>query len=314
MQFVSRRKAYASFGYQVAKIESGLLSANCGGYSEIGSRVTDETLFQVASCSKIVTALAALTLVRDGVISLDAPVNEALETWRLGGRDGNRATLAALLSHTAGTNVSGFEGYDPDVTLPSVLDVLNGEHPANSQAIAAKKCPIRTFKYSGGGTVVVQKLIEDASGTTFSDYVRTSVFRPLGLSHPTFEILPSADHAVGYLSSGKPVDGGFMRFPESAPAGLWATATDLAIIMKSILLSLSGGTGALLPRSLATRMITPVAKNSGLGIFVLENRAIWHDGRNPGFEAFATADLQNANILTATTNVNGGLKRALSVA
>ena len=97
-------------GYQVAAINSGLLTTRQSGMAHSQSAVEKETLFQVASCSKTVTALAVLTLVRDGRIDLDAPVNRYLSRWQLPGPRGAAATIAELMSHTAGTTVHGFEG------------------------------------------------------------------------------------------------------------------------------------------------------------------------------------------------------------
>ena len=77
--------------------------------------VTPETLFQAASISKPITALATLRLVEQGQLSLDDQVNDRLKSWQI---PENAVTqkdpdhdLRHLLSHSAGLNVHGFLGY-----------------------------------------------------------------------------------------------------------------------------------------------------------------------------------------------------------
>jgi len=72
---------------------------------ETGRPVTSETLFQAASMSKPVTALAALKLVERGELDLDRDVNEQLKSWHVPKNEFSRqhaVDLRGLLSHTAG--------------------------------------------------------------------------------------------------------------------------------------------------------------------------------------------------------------------
>jgi len=82
--------------------------------SQTGARVTRHTLFQAASTSKPVAALAALKLVERGVLHLDGDVNRELKSWKVPANQFTRehpVDLRSLLSHTAGTTVHGFGGY-----------------------------------------------------------------------------------------------------------------------------------------------------------------------------------------------------------
>src|SRR5690242_14923074 len=79
--------------------------------AEIEEPVDPHTLFQAASISKPVTALAALKLVQDGKLNLDDDVNQKLVSWHVPASalvDGRPITLRKLLSHTAGLSVHGF--------------------------------------------------------------------------------------------------------------------------------------------------------------------------------------------------------------
>lgn len=296
-------------GYQIAAINDGLLAVRHGGMARAGIAVDDDTLFQVASCSKTVTSLAVLTLVRDGRLALDAPVNQFLRRWQLPGLRSDIATVAELMSHTAGTSVHGFGGYGPSQDLPNLFEILEGQTPANSGAVRAGPRLFGRFRYSGGGTMVLQALIEDVTGEAFSTYASRAVLQPTSASAATFAITPQAAFAHGTYESGQPVEGGFRRHPESAAAGLWATASDLANILQAVLDSLRRRRHAILPFELAKRMITPVSGQSGLGVFVEPDRVIWHQGRNFGFDAIMAAELATGRIRVAVTNRNGAIER-----
>lgn len=294
-------------GYQIAEITNGRLSTGFGGMATSQMAVDQTTLFQVASCSKTVTALAVLCLVRDGRVDLDRPANHLLRRWQLPGPRGATTTVADLMSHAAGTTVHGFAGYDPDEDMPTLLQILTGQHPANSDPVRTRRRLFRQFSYSGGGTMILQALIEDITGQDFASYTHAEVLTPIGAGKATFAIRPKAPFAHGSLENGQPLAGGFKRHPESAAAGLWASATDLAKILQSILHSLQDAPGALLPAALARRMVTPVVWQSGLGIFVSPDAVISHEGRNYGFDAVMAAELTSGTIRAAVTNRNGAI-------
>ncbi len=300
--------APANAGYQYAEINEGQLTTRYGGMATPQVAVDNDTLFQVASCSKTVAALAVLTLVRDGRIELDEPVNQYLERWQLPGRRSASATVAELMSHTSGASVDGFLGYGPEDEIPNLLEILEGRPPANSEAVRTYFRLFGKFKYSGGGTTALQLLIEDTTGMDFADYVKAQVLDPIGAPHATFALHPTAPFAHGYYEDGQMLPGGYRRYPESAAAGLWATASDLARVMQAILKSLDGAPDAIIPVELAQRMVTPVSDESGLGIFVNPGVIMWHDGRNQGFDSLMVADPNTGRIRAAVANRNGAVE------
>lgn len=86
--------------------------------------VTDRTLFQAASLSKSVSAAGALSLVQEGIVSLDTDINDYLTSWQVPDnafQNTEKVTLRRLLSHTAGTTVSGFRGYRYTESVPSLI-------------------------------------------------------------------------------------------------------------------------------------------------------------------------------------------------
>ncbi|WP_268239665.1 serine hydrolase domain-containing protein [Deinococcus radiotolerans] len=152
-----RMALYHVPGVSVAVIQDGHI-AWAKGYGVLSAdgaaRVGTETLFQAASISKAVTATAALTMVQDGRLPLDAPVNAALRAWTVPARRPEWAagvTVRRLLSHTAGIGAPGYLGYRAGQPVPSLLNVLRGEAPATSPAVRVERAPGQAYRYSGGG-------------------------------------------------------------------------------------------------------------------------------------------------------------------
>ena len=112
--------------------------------------MTGDTLFQAASISKLITAMAALRLVEEGVLDLDADVNEALRSWRVPENEHTqeyKVTLRGLLSHTAGMSPSGFPGYPAGEALPTLQQILDGEPPAGSEPVRVLQVPGTAYSY-----------------------------------------------------------------------------------------------------------------------------------------------------------------------
>jgi CubicO group peptidase (beta-lactamase class C family) len=108
----TRMEALHVPGVSIAVIHDGKLEWARGfGVMRIGGPpVTPATLFQAASISKVVSALAVLHLAQAGKLNLDADVNEYLKTWKLPGSELTqqaKVTLRGLLTHSAGVTVHG---------------------------------------------------------------------------------------------------------------------------------------------------------------------------------------------------------------
>lgn len=122
--------------------------------AEKNIRVSDKTLFQAASISKSLNSLAILKLFKDRNLDVYADINTYLKSWKFpydSISKGKKINMANLLSHTAGLNVHGFAGYEAGKPIPSVIQILNGESPANSDAVWSLFVPGTREEYSGGG-------------------------------------------------------------------------------------------------------------------------------------------------------------------
>jgi CubicO group peptidase (beta-lactamase class C family) len=193
------------------------------------------TLFQAASISRPVTAMAVLKAAQEGRISLDTDINAILKSWKL--RQGEFAntpvTARALLSHTSGAGDGfGFPGYHPSQPRPTLVQILDGQKPSNLGPVFFERPPFTAFKYSGGGMTIMQLAMIDALGKPFPDIMREDVFAPLGMADSTFkQPLPSVRDTVAARAhswQGEAMDAKWHVCPEQAAAGLWTTPTDLA--------------------------------------------------------------------------------------
>ncbi len=274
------------------------------------------TLFQAASMSKPVAAAAILALFEAKHLNLDADVNTMLASWHVPPppRDSpERVTMRRLLSHSAGINVHGFVGYDRDAPLPSLVQVLDGAPPANSEPIRVTVVPGAATQYSGGGTSIAQQLAVDVSGEPFPEFMRTMLLAPLGMTNSTFDQpLPRAlwpRAANGYYVSGKPVHRGWHVYPTMAAAGLWTTPSDLAAFVIAVQNALRGRAKPPIDATVAREMTTRASDGFGLGPEVLPGY-FEHNGANEGFQGIFIGLDQGGKGVAVMTNSDAGLRLA----
>ncbi len=325
MNLEDRMRHYRVPGVSIAVINNGQVEW-ARGYGRRHARtptpVTPETLFQAASISKPVSAMAALALVEAGSIELDEDVNRMLSSWKIPGNEftsEEKVTLRRILSHTAGLTIHGFSGYAQSGPLPTLLEILDGTGAANSEAVRVNMLPGTMFRYSGGGYVVLQLLLEDVTGKSFSDLVSTLVFDKIQMTHSCYQPNLPPDLALmaasAHSEDGSPVSGRWHRYPELAAASLWTTPTDLARFAIEIQNSLAGKANHVLSQEMTKQMLTAqsVIKGDapyGLGLQLggaKESAWFSHGGSNLGFECQMVAFNETGQGAVVMTNAaNGG--------
>lgn len=124
--------------------------------------VTAETLFEVASNSKLITAYIALRLVDQGVLALDEPLNKYLsKPWLPPSKYRDTITLRHVLSHSSGL---GHLTFSRECLFP----------------------PGSGFYYSNKGFLYLQAVVEEVCGQPLEEVARELVFKPLGMSSTSF--------------------------------------------------------------------------------------------------------------------------------
>jgi CubicO group peptidase (beta-lactamase class C family) len=309
-------------GVSIAVVHNGVIEWAQGfGVQQVGGKpVNAETMFQAGSISKPVSAMAALRQVQLGKLGLDTDVNTELTSWKVPTSTvapGAVVTLRELLTHTAGFTVHGFPGYAQGAPVPTLVQVLDGEKPANTPAIRLMSVPGSTWNYSGGGYTVMLQVVLDAVKEPFPKLMRDTVLGPMGMTHSTYEqplpVAMQANAATPYAANGTAIAGGAHTYPEMTAAGLWTTASDLARYIVENQQSLQGKANHVLSREMTEQMMTPGKGSWGLGVQIggkPENPYFTHGGVNEGFEALFVGSEKNGEGAAVMTNAQGGSRLA----
>lgn len=313
-----RMEHYGVPGVSIAVINDGrieYLKSYGVMNKESKAPVTTKTLFQAASISKPVSAYAALRMVEQNKLILDEDIRIYLKSWKLPENKftkEKKVTLRNILNHSGGITVHGFLGYSSGLAVPTLIDVLNGEKPANSGPITVDKIPGESFRYSGGGFTILQQMMMDIEGKPFPIIMEDLVLEPLIMKNSTYNqplnISNLERAATGYLPNGEMVTGGSHTYPEMAPAGLWTTAEDLAKFTVNILNTVKGGEPLALSAPLTNQMLTPGNDNFiGLGFFIDDMKGdqyFSHNGWNEGFTSNLIAHKYKGYGVVVLTNSN----------
>jgi len=294
---LDRMKKYHVNGVSIAVIHDYKIEWAKGyGLADVSEnrQVTEKTLFQAASISKSLNSIGVLKLVEQKKIDCDSDVNKYLKSWRFpydSKSGGKKVTVRELLSHTAGLSVHGFPGYERGSEIPTIIQVLNGEKPANNMAIKSIEEPGKRVNYSGGGTTILQLLTSDITGLPYEIYMQKEVLDPLGMNLSCYCQPPVGRSdllATAYKTDGKEVPRKYHVYPEMAAAGLWTNPTDLCKYVIETELAWRGESKKVLSPEMTRMRLTPVIDDAALGVFVNSRvtgsyKYFNHNGGNEGF-------------------------------
>jgi CubicO group peptidase (beta-lactamase class C family) len=285
---------------------------------ETGASVNTETMFQAASISKPVAAMAVLRAVQDGLFTLDDDINTILTSWKLDGGEFTKdrpVTPRMLTSHTSGLGDGfGFPGYDPSAPRPTVVQILGGHPSSNVGPLFMERPPMTLMEYSGGGVTLMQQALTDARKRPFAEIMRDDVLRPIGMAHSSFEqpIVPERDRnaARAHSRQGKSKGAKWHVYPEQAAAGLWTTPSDLARFAIEVQRSAAGKSNRVLSRAMVQEMLSPVGVGDyAVGFSMAKMGQGWyfqHGGSNWGFQATVLAHKVKGYGLAIMTNADSG--------
>ena len=286
---------------------------------ETGAPVDTATLFQAASISKPVAAMAVLRAVQDGVFGLDDDIDGILTSWTLDRGEfagAGPVTPRMLTSHTSGLGDGfGFPGYDPSAPLPTALQILEGHEHSNVGVVFMERPPMSLMEYSGGGVTVMQQALSDAVGRPFADILQDQVLDPIGMEHSTFEqpLSPERDRnaARAHSREGEAMGPKWHVYPELAAAGLWTTPSDLARFAIEVQRSARGDSNRVLSRSMVQEMLSPVGVGDyAVGFGIAKRGQGWyfsHGGSNFGFQAMLMAHkVKGYGLAIMTNGAQGG--------
>jgi CubicO group peptidase (beta-lactamase class C family) len=273
-------------GAAIAVVKNGRL-VKTEGYGlasvEFNVPVTKETVFEIGSVSKQITAAAVMLLVEEGKVNPDEKISKYLpntpDAWK-------NVSVRNLLTHTSGiksyTGLSGFE-LTKRLSRDEFIKAL-GAHPLEFETGAR-------YQYSNSGYNLLGFIIETVSGKSYWDFTRERIFKPLGMNEtadrdPKY-IIPN--RATGYEWQNNALIGRDYDLTDVFSAGaIVSTVEDLAKWEAA----LRGDT--LLKKESKTQMWTSVVLNDGkpypygFGFRFSETRGhkiIGHSGQTAGFGA-----------------------------
>lgn len=303
-----RMNYYKIKGISIAVIKDYKIDWARGyGWADLAENrpVTTSTLFQAASISKSLNGFGILKLAQDKKIDIYTDINNYLRSWQFpydSLSNGKIITIANLLSHTGGINISGFDGYTKVDSLPTIIQILNGGKPSNSDAVKSIFEPNLKYKYSGGGITISQLIIEDVSGKSYAEFMERNILKPIGMRN-SFYTNTSSKNKLRILATGyngdKEVTMKYYIYPEKAAAGLWTNPMELAKFVVEVQKSLVNKSNKILSQKMTQLMLTPYVDNSSaLGVFIEDKEGIKyfrHGGVNEGFTSLYFGSMENGN-------------------
>ena len=286
---------------------------------DTGAKVDTETLFQAASISKPVNAMAMLKMVQDGKFGLDDNINSILLSWQVPPSEFTAkqpVTPRAIASHTAGFGDGfGFPGYNPGEPLPTTVQIIKGEKPSNRGPVQLVRPPLAAFQYSGGGVTILQLALTDIAKKPYAELLQETVLDPIGMTVSTFEqpLSPERDKnaARGHNQTGESMGPKWHVYPEYAAAGLWTTPTDLAKFAIEVQKSYHGESNKVLSKEMVSEMLSPVGVGQyAVGFSIGKMGEGWyfsHGGGNWGFVCGLVAHkVKGYGFVVMTNSFSGG--------
>lgn len=286
---------------------------------ETADPVTKDTLFRLASNTKMLTAIAILQIWEKGLIEIDQPVvkylpwfklNDPADRWK-------KITIRQLLNHTSGvsrcegSNIWENEKFLLTGCLPSSEEMLPG---AMNQEMVLD--PGSRLRYSNLGYWILSQIIAEYGGTVgkssdekYINYVKEHILKPLQMDHSGFIIdLSKNQHAKSYgqIDKGTGVRAQLTSIinpsGSSATGGLYSSVNDISKFLIWLTSAFQGKSVLLLKSSTGAMMTSnPVADpNSsyqyGLGIMIntgSNGLIMGHGGSFPGFKTHIMVDAQS---------------------
>ena len=272
--------------------------------------VTANTLFEIGSCSKAFTALAALNLEKEGRLVLDSSVQHYLPWLHMQykGKEA-RVTVRQLLHHTSGipwSTISKIPASGKRGALLQTVQQLAGQKLVNP--------PGKTYEYATINYDVVALLIQELAHQPFETYVMEKVIAPLQLQHTTIGAPASGEYKSPGYKTGffKPRKYNAPVFRGNNAAGyVISNAVDMGRwvqfqlgMRENALYDLARSTHA---RDETVPLHNMAAYAMGWHVSLNGNGEIFHDGRNPNYTSYITFREKDRTAVIVLANSASGL-------
>ena len=228
---------------------------------------TPETKFEIASMSKLFTAVIILQLVEAGKLTLEGKISDYLPDYP---KDkGQKITIQQLLTHTSGiTDTRFIKNFDNEYGMES------RPHAGFINLFKDEKLlfePGTSFSYSNFGYNLLAYIAESVTGKSFSDLLQEKIFGVAGMENSSTLEDP--------LVAGKTASGYEMRFSDIQkahyhdPSASFGSGSVLITVSDYFLFQEALTDGKLLSKKYLQILFTPVTKASG----ELTGYSLWYD-------------------------------------
>lgn len=287
-------------------------ASGAAGWADVADSrpATAESAYSLGSVSKPVLGIVVMQLVEDGLLDLDANIDEYLD-FSVDNPlvDGEVITLRSLMTHRSGLiddQVTYAESYSYDGDSPIVLkDFLIAYFTPEGDLYSAVDNfgpvqPGESFSYSNIGAGLLGHIVESVTGRSLNDYARDELFDPLGMTNTGWRLrdfddldrvaTPYSSDTSGYKAIGH------VGFPTWPDGGLRSSATDIARLLAAVS---AGG-------SLDGTEILTAASVSAM----LDGELFWatqgdfsvHGGSDPGAQSMIVLHRPSGVAVTVMTN------------
>lgn len=249
------------------------------GYANLDPRspMRDDTVFQVMSMTKPITAIAVVMCAERGLLNLDDPVSRYIPKFaklQIKTADGTEPLRAAVTIRHLLTHTSGLSGNDPGGLSDEAKAKLTlAEYTEHFGSDPLESAPGTAIGYSGPGFAALGRIVEVASGQSFADFLEKNLFRPLDMKDTSFFARNDYQTRLAHLftreeerwvrSNSDPMRPGAKL--ANPAGGLYSTAEDMAKVIECLL---AGGVYR------GTRIVSPA---SVIALTNLQSGALMND-------------------------------------
>ncbi len=167
-----KERVFTGASYAI-RIGDSLTVNSVGTLGETEQLVGNDTLFDIASCTKLFTSLAFIRLMEEGKVALTDRVDRYLPTWK--GYPTGEITMFQLLTHTS-MLPAHIPLYEISKDKEGALEVLKHILPRKSSGV----------EYSCLGFIVLGRVLEEVAGLPLEEVIGCYITRPLGMSNTMY--------------------------------------------------------------------------------------------------------------------------------
>lgn len=280
-----------SFNGAVYYEKHGQIKQNYHGYQDISEQhlITENTQFNLASLSKMYTAVMTFQLIENGQLQLDDKITNWFNVPHF-----KNVTVAHLLTHTSG--IPEYIAEDFTISVETFVETALPQHMPNEH-----------WSYSNTNYVLLAKIIEEVSGLSYEIYLQQYIARPINLTSTTTQPTKQYEaqhHTYDYeeqiykKANNDPYVGKYEKYNNVfGDGGIYATVGEVAKFLKALL------QGRFISKESVQSMLSPteVAEHYSYG-FIIQDDWVGHTGGWIGCSAQAFINTSTKDMIVLATN------------